>query len=43
MGQVQDFVAARRERKYPQKPAWLTTNMTMAYALSHWRCYSIYI
>ena len=33
MGQVQDSVAAGRERRNSQKPAWLTTNMTVAYTL----------
>ena len=32
MGHVQDFVAAGRGRN-PQKPAWLTTNMIVTYAL----------
>jgi len=34
MGQVRDFIAVRRERRNPQKPAWLTTNMIVTYALS---------
>ena len=33
IGQIQDYSAARRKRRNPQKPAWLTTNMIMAYAL----------
>ena len=31
MGQVQDIVAAERGRRNPQKPAWLTTSMNVAY------------
>ena len=33
MDQVQDYVAAGRGRRNPQKPAWLTTNMIVTYAL----------
>ena len=34
MGQVRDFIAVRRERRNPQKPASLTMNKFVAYALS---------
>jgi len=34
MGQVQNSVAAGRGRRNPQKPAWLTINIIVVYALS---------
>jgi len=33
MGQVQEFIIARRTRRNPRKLAWLTSDMIMAYDL----------
>ena len=34
MGQVQDSIATERTRRNPRKPAWLTADIIIAYALS---------
>jgi len=43
MGDVQDFIVARRTRRNPRKLNWLTTNMIMAYTLPVIRGDPIYI